>query len=78
MSMIFAIPDAIYHHMACYYVRRRHSRARSAVRLLYMAMLLSTLWHVYFKIPTRAQLAMSYVIADTIGHLKRATRPCGW
>lgn len=63
MSMIFAIPDAIYHHMAVWYVRRNYSRAQSAVRIAYMVVLLSTMGHLYFKYPKRAQLAISTLMA---------------
>lgn len=74
MSMFFAMPDAAYQQLVMWHARRNYSRVHSAIRLLYVVLMLSTLGHLYVKYPTRANLTVSCLLALVSKQLKHATR----
>ncbi len=74
MSTFFAIPDAIYQRLALWHVRRKTSHVHSAFRIVYFALVVSTLGHLYVKYPPRMHVSISCVMAYAVKQLKTATR----
>jgi uncharacterized protein YybS (DUF2232 family) len=74
MSMFFAVPDAIYQRVAMWHVRRNYTRVQSAFRMVYIALLLSTIGHYHVQYPIKAHLTISCIIDHVMKQFKTATR----
>ena len=74
MSVLFSVPDAIYHNLAMWHLRRKHSKVNTAFRLVYVVLLVSTLGHFYVKSPTRVHVTISCAVAFVTQLLKNAKR----
>jgi hypothetical protein len=77
MDMLFAVPDAVYNRLAMWHIRRKYSNANSIVRMLYVALILTTLGNVYINSPIRMRLAASCIMVGIVHQLQNATRVIG-
>jgi hypothetical protein len=75
MDMLFAVPDAINNRLAMWHIRRKYSNANSIVRMLYVALILTTLGNFYINYPIRVRL--SCIMVGIVHQLQNATRVIG-